>query len=150
MAAIFAFFHHLAAFALVAALSVELVLVRGTLTVESARKIVRFDAVYGMSAGMLLVVGLLRVFVFEKGAAYYFHSAPFLGKLTLFAAIGLLSIYPPREFLSWRAALKQGRVPVVDPGKLQKLRVVMHWELSGVALILLLAALMARGIGHYG
>jgi len=150
MAAIFAFLHHLAAFTLVAALTVELVLVRGMLTVESARKIVRFDAVYGVSAGMLLVVGLLRVFLFEKGAAYYFHSAPFLGKLALFAAIGLLSIYPTREFLSWRAALKQGRVPVVDPGKLQKLRVVIHWELSGVALILLLAALMARGIGHFG
>ena len=150
MAAILAFVHHLAAFALVTALAVELVLLKSGLTVENARKIVRYDTVYGMSAGTLLVVGLLRVFYFEKGAAYYFHSAPFLGKLALFAAIGLLSIYPTREFLSWRAALKQGRVPVVDPGKLQKLRVVIHWELSGVALILLLAALMARGIGHFG
>jgi len=150
MAAIFAFLHHLAAFALVTALAVELVLLKSGLTVENARKIVRYDAVYGMSAGTLLVVGLLRVFYFEKGAAYYFHSAPFLGKLALFAAIGLLSIYPTREFLSWRAALKQGRVPVVDPGKLQKLHRVIHWELSGVALILLLAALMARGIGHFG
>ena len=150
MAAFFAFLHHVAAFALVAALTVELILVRGTLTVESARKIVRFDAVYGMSAGMLLVVGLLRVFVFEKGAAYYFHSAPFLGKLAVFAAIGLLSIYPTREFLSWRAALKQGQVPVVDPRKLRTLRSVMHWELAGVALLLLLAALMARGIGRFG
>jgi putative membrane protein len=147
MAATFAFFHHLAAFALVTALAVELVLVRGTLTVESARKIVRFDAVYGLSAGTLLVVGLLRVFLFEKGAAYYFQSAPFLGKLALFAAIGLLSIYPTREFLSWRAALKQGQVPVVDPGKLRALGTVIHWELASVALILLLAALMARGIG---
>jgi len=147
VAAFFAFLHHVAAFALVAALTVELVLVRGTLTVESARKIVRFDAVDGLSAGTLLVVGLLRVFLFEKGAAYYFHSATFLGKLALFAAIGLLSIYPTREFLSWRAALKQGRVPVVDPGKLRALGTVIHWELASVALILLLAALMARGIG---
>ena len=150
MAAIFAFLHHLAAFALVTALAVELVLLKSGLTVENARKIVRYDAVYGMSAGTLLVVGLLRVFYFEKGAAYYFQSAPFLGKLALFAAIGLLSIYPTREFLSWRAALKRGKVPVVDPGKLQKLRRVIHWELSGVALILLLAPLMARGIGHFG
>jgi putative membrane protein len=150
MAAILAFVHHLAAFALVTALAVELVLLKSGLTVENARKIVRYDAVYGMSAGTLLVVGLLRVFYFEKGAAYYFHSTPFLGKLALFAAIGLLSIYPTREFLSWRAALKRGQVPVVDPGKLQKLRVVIHWELSGVALILLLAPLMARGIGHFG
>ena len=95
-------------------------------------------------------MGLLRVFYFEKGAAYYFHSARFLGKLALFAAIGLLSIYPTREFFSWRAALRQGQVPAVEPGKLQKLRMAIHWELSGVALILLLAPLMARGIGHFG
>ena len=150
MAAIFAFLHHLAAFALVTALAVELVLLKSGLTVENARKIVRYDAVYGMSAGTLLVVGLLRVFYFEKGAAYYFQSAPFLGKLALFAAIGLLSIYPTREFLSWRAALKRGQVPVVDPGKLRALGTVIHWELASVALILLLAALMARGIGHLG
>lgn len=150
MAAIFAFLHHLAAFALVTALAVELVLLKGALTVENARRIVRYDAVYGISAGTLLVVGLLRVFYFEKGAAYYFHSAPFLGKLVLFAAIGLLSIYPTREFQSWRAALKRGLVPAAGPDKLQKLRKVIHWELSGVALILLLAPLMARGIGHFG
>lgn len=150
MAAFFAFLHHVAAFALVAALAGELVLVKSALTVESARRIVRFDAAYGISAGVLLVAGLLRVFFFEKGAAYYFHSAPFLGKLTLFAVIGLLSIYPTREFLSWRAALRQGQVPVTDPGKLRTIGSVIHWELVAVALLLLFAALMARGIGHFG
>ena len=150
MTAFFAFLHHLAAFALVAALAIELVLIRDALTVASARKIVRADMVFGLSSGAVLVIGLLRVFHFEKGAAYYFHSAPFLGKLTLFALVGLLSIYPTREFLSWRAALRQGQVPLVDPGKLRTLRSLIHWELAGVALILLLAALMARGIGYFG
>lgn len=150
MAALLAFLHHLAAFALVAALAVEFVLIRGTLTVESARKIARVDSVYGLSAGVLLVVGLLRVFHFEKGAAYYFHSAPFLGKLTLFALIGLLSIYPTVEFLSWRKSLKQGHVPVVDPGKLRTICSIIHWELAGIALLLLFASLMARGVGYFG
>ena len=150
MSALFAFLHHLAAFALFAALAVELVLIRETLTVESARKIVRFDFVYGLSAGALVVIGLLRVFHFEKGAAYYLHSAPFLGKLTLFAIVGLLSIYPTREFLSWRKSLKQGQIPVVDAGRLRAIRSLIHWELASVALILLLAALAARGIGHFG
>jgi len=150
MSALLAFLHHLAAFALVAALTAELVLVRGTLTVESARKIVRFDAVYGVSAVVLLIAGLLRVFFFEKGAAYYFHSAPFLGKLALFAAIGLLSIYPTREILSWRKSLRQGQLPVVDAARLRTVGRVIHWELALVALLLLLAALMARGIGYFG
>jgi len=150
MFAFFAFLHHLAAFAVVAALTGELVLVRSALTVESARRIVRFDAAYGISAMALVVVGLLRVFHFEKGAAYYFHSAPFIGKLALFAIVGLLSIYPTREFLSWRKSLEQGQIPVVDANKLRAIRTVIHWELAAAALILLLAALAARGIGTFG
>jgi putative membrane protein len=150
MSVLLAFLHHLAAFAVVAALTGELVLVRSALTVESARRIVRFDTVYGISAMALIAVGLLRVFFFEKGAAYYFHSAPFIGKLALFAIVGLLSIYPTREFLSWRKALRQGQLPVVDEDKLRTIRKLIHWELAAVALILLLAALAARGIGHFG
>ena len=150
MAALLAFVHHLAAFAVVSALTGELVLVRSALTVESARRIVRFDTAYGLSAIVLVTVGLLRVFHFEKGAAYYFHSAPFLAKLTLFAVVGLLSIYPTREFLSWRKTLRQGQVPIVDAERLLAIRRVIHWELAFVALILLLAALAARGIGHLG
>ena len=150
MNALFAFLHHVAAFALVTALTVEFVLIRGTLTVESARKVLRFDAVYGMSASALLIVGLARVFYFEKGAAYYFHSTAFIAKLVLFAAVGLLSAYPTIEFLSWRKALRQGQLPVTDPRKLRVIRSIMHWELAGVVLILLCAALMARGIGYFG
>ena len=150
MSAFLAFLHHVAAFALVAALTVEFVLIRGTLTVESARKILRFDAVYGMSAMAVLAIGLFRVFFFEKGAGYYFHSAPFLAKLALFAAVGLASITPTLEFLSWRAALKQGQMPAIDPRKLNAIRSILHWELTGVVLILACAALMARGIGYVG
>lgn len=150
MAVFFAFLHFLAAFALVAALTGELVLVRSALTIENARRIVRLDAAYGISAGVLLVVGLLRVFFFEKGAAYYFQSAPFLAKLALFAAIGLLSIYPTREFQSWRAALRRGQLPVTDPVKLRTIGSLIHWELVAMALLLLFASLMARGIGHFG
>jgi len=150
LSAFFAFLHHLAAFALVAALTGELVLMRCALTVENARRIVRFDAAYGISAGALLVAGLSRMFYFEKGAAYYFHSAPFLAKLTLFAAIGLVSLYPTREFLSWRAALKENRVPAIGPDKLRTIASIIHWELVGVVFILLCAVLAARGIGTFG
>lgn len=150
MSALFAFLHHLAAFALVAALTAELVLIRSELTVENARRILRFDAAYGLSAGVLLVAGLLRVFHFEKGATYYFQSAPFLAKLALFAAIGLLSIVPTREFLSWRKALRQGQTPVVEPFRLRTIRSIIHWELVCIVPILFCAVLMARGVGYFG
>ncbi len=99
---------------------------------------------------MPVVVGLLRVFYFEKGADYYFHSAPFLAKLALFAIMGLMSVYSAREFLSWRKALRAGQLPVVEAEKLRAVRSVIHLELAAVALIPPLAALAARGIGHIG
>jgi putative membrane protein len=150
MSALFAFLHHLAAFSLVAALAVEFVLLRGELDPRSARRIQLTDMAFGISSGVLLVVGLLRVLYFEKGPAYYFHSAPFIAKLVLFVAVGLLSIVPTMEFLSWSKALEQGRSPVLGDGRRRRLRAVMHWELVGVVLIILCAVLMARGIGFFG
>jgi putative membrane protein len=148
MSALFAFLHHVAAFAIFAALAVELVLLKEELNVPRARKLLRVDFAFGMAAVVLLVVGLLRVFYFEKGAAYYFHSIPFIVKLSLFAAVGLASIYPTMKFVSWRGALKEGRAPMVAPATLRRLRMVVHAELAGIVVILLCAALMARGIGY--
>ena len=70
----FAFLHHLAAFTLVACIAVEFILIGQQLTLASARKIIAVDRVLGIAATTLLVVGLLRVFYFEKGAAYYFSN----------------------------------------------------------------------------
>lgn len=145
MSTLFAFLHHLAAFTLVSALAVELVMVRQELTLPNARKLPIVDAVFGGAAGVLLVVGLLRVFYFEKGAAYYFHSHAFLTKFSVFIAVGLLSIIPTVEFLSWRKALRAGRMPAVTARKLTLIRKVIHGELLAVVIILLCAAIMARG-----
>ncbi|MGZ5095262.1 MAG: DUF2214 family protein [Burkholderiales bacterium] len=147
MSAFFAFLHHVAAVTLVAALAIEYVLIQDELTIASARKLQLADLAFGVSAGIVLVIGLLRVFYFEKGPSYYFHSAPFIGKLSLFVLIGLLSIYPTVQFLSWRTSLKVRRAPVVEPRTLRTIRAVIHLELAAVVFILLFAALMARGIG---
>ena len=117
------------------------------LTLGSARKVLIADAVYGASAGILIVVGFLRVFYFEKGATYYFHTWTFIAKLSLFIIIGVVSIVPTIAFLSWRKAVKQGQVPSVDTQKMRLLRSIIHLELAGVVLILLMAALMAKGVG---
>lgn len=145
MTTLFAFFHHVAAFTLVGALAVEFVLIRGELTLATARKLPIVDMVLGIAAGVLLVVGLARVFWFEKGADYYFHSHAFLTKLSLFVIIGLMSIVPTVEFLSWRNAVKQGEVPLVAARKLRTVRMIIHAELAAVVVILLCAAIMARG-----
>ena len=70
MSSFFAFLHHLAAFALVATLVLEFVLIRGDIDVRTARRLQLADLVFGLSSGVVLLVGLLRVFQFEKGASY--------------------------------------------------------------------------------
>ena len=136
MSAFLAFLHHLAAFALVASLVVELVVIRDELNAKNARRLASADLALGISAGVLLVVGLLRVFYFEKGAAFYFSNGPFIAKLALFIAVALLSIYPTLRFLRWRRQPNPAEVPVV--------RRVLHLELIGVVLILYFAASIAR------
>ncbi len=148
MSPFLAFLHHLAAFTLVAALVIELVLTKDDLVVNSARRILLADLAFGISAGIVLVLGLLRVVYFEKGASYYFHSVPFVAKLSLFLMVGLLSIYPTMEFLSWRVTVKQGQAPAVADRKMRAIRSIIHWELVGVVLIILCAALMAKGVGY--
>lgn len=140
MAWLFAFLHHAAAFALVAALAVELALLRSELTPQAVRRLQRADMALGIAASLVLVAGLLRVFYFEKGADYYFHNTAFLVKLSVFVLVALASIYPTVVFLSWR------RSPP-DAARLPALRRIVHLELAGVVVILLCAALMARGIG---
>ena len=99
----------------------------------------------GIAAGALLVFGLLRVFFFEKGASYYFHSHAFLMKFSLFIIVGLLSIIPTLEFLSWRGALRAGQVPAIEAKKKRLVTAVIHGELLAIVIILLCAAIMARG-----
>ena len=146
MNSLFAFFHHIAAFALVAALVIEFVLIKDDLNVKNARKILLADLALGISASVILVVGFLRVFYFEKGG-YYFHNASFIAKFSLFVLVALLSTYPTIQFLSWRGAVKQQQAPNVNPQKLRVIRGVIHAELAGIVLIILFAVLMARGIG---
>jgi putative membrane protein len=147
---LFAFLHHLAAFALVSALVVELVLTRDDITLKTARKLLTTDMIFGVSAGVILIVGLLRVFYFEKGSTYYFSSIPFIAKISLFIAVGLLSIIPTVEFLSWRKPVRLGRVPIVSDDRMKRVRIVIHAELVGVSLLILCAALMAKGVGVGG
>jgi putative membrane protein len=145
MSTLFAFLHHLCAFTLVSALAIEFALIRMELTVASARRLQVTDLVLGIAAGLLLVIGLCRVFFFEKGAEYYWHSHAFLTKFGLFIVVGLLSIIPTMEFLSWRGAIQAGQVPVWEAARRKRVAMIIHIELAAVVVIVLCAAIMARG-----
>lgn len=150
MSTFVAFLHHMAAFALFAALAVESVLIRDKVTIDRARSLLAIDIGFGIAAGTVLAAGLLRVFYFEKGSSYYFHSAPFIAKLALFLVIGLLSIYPTTQFISWRKFVKHGSTPIIDDTKRRSIQAVIHCELAAAVLLILCAALTERGVGYFG
>lgn len=147
--ALFAFLHHLAAFTLVSTIVVEWLLIRGELTPLNVRRLARADAFVGASATTILIVGALRVMYFEKGPAFYMHNAAFFAKMTLFLAVALLSIYPTIQLIRWSRAVRAGQSIAPDASTISRVKKLLHLELIGLVLILLCAAMMARGIGSF-
>ena len=144
MSVLFAFLHHVAAFTLVAAIALEFVLLRDELTLWSVRRLQVAGMILGIAAGVLLIVGLARVVWFEKGAAYYFANHAFLTKCfrscrpsnSCPGATHLLVLVQP---------IRNGQVPAVAAERLKRVRMIVHVELAAIVLIVLCAAIMAKG-----
>ena len=139
--------HHLFAFALVASVIYEFIAYRKGMTVEEARRIQRADLVYGISAGLLLIVGYLRVFNFEKGWAFYSSNPFFSVKLYTFLVVGLLSIDPTIRYLKWNKIVKENIAPEISDTEFKRTRLLLTLEVIGLAVVMVSAAFMARGIG---
>ncbi len=140
------FLHFVAVLGLASALVVEWVLFSATPTHREARLIQAADRWYGLFSVVLLTVGFARVFWFEKGSAYYFANPFFHAKLGLFVIIGLLSIYPTLRFIKWRSQMTDGQAPVVLKHEFRTLRALLRTELALLAMVLVCATLMARGV----
>ena len=139
--------HHLSAFTLTACLVYEFIAFSKGLTVEEARRIQRVDLWYGISAGLLVAVGLLRVLYFEKGAAFYASNLMFWVKMALFVIVGLLSIYPTICYIKWNPILAENKSPVIPDAEYKNIRLLLSLEMIGLVLILFAAPAMARAIG---
>lgn len=145
--ALISFGHFMAFYAITAALAVELVLLSGEVDARRAKRILRADTVYGLSAIAILILGFLRVYYFEKGVEYYFSNLWFITKMLIFFLVFLLSIIPTRRFMTWKKPLRNGKAPVLSEADVRKLRLFIHAELTGIAIVMLCAALMAHGLG---
>jgi putative membrane protein len=110
------------------------------------RRIALIDLAYLVLAIVVLASGIARLLWFGKGAAFYLHNPVFWIKLSLFAAIALISIPPTRCFLRWRrASAKDDYIP--HPGEVRYARRFVLAELLLLVLVPLTAVLAARGIG---
>lgn len=145
---VLAIVHHLLAFGLFAVLTAELMLVRYAVNPVAMRRLGMLDAVYGVVAISLIIIGFARVFHGAKGSEFYLQNPVFWTKVVLFAVVGLLSIVPTVRILAWQKQLKADGGWQPPAAELQRVRRFVMAEIHIAAFIPIAAAMMARGIGY--
>jgi putative membrane protein len=143
--ALLAWLHFLCIFALVGTLLAELAFYRRRMDVARITQLARIDMFYGISAGVVVLSGILRVTFGLKGAAFYLHNPIFWTKMGLFAALGLLSIPPTIHYLRIRSRADASGAVSVDEGGYRRTWAVLGIEVGLLACIPLLGTLLAHG-----
>ena len=139
---ILAILHHIAVFGLVATLAVGAVALRAP-SIHPSR-LARLDARFGGVAGLVLLIGAVRVVWGGKGWAFYEANPFFWAKIALFVAIGLLSIGPTLLFVRWRKAAAGAAAFVPPQNELRRARWWVGLEALLLVPLLACAAAMAR------
>jgi putative membrane protein len=142
-----AILHHFGAFGVVAAQAIEVTMLRGTLDRARLVRLVKVDALYGVSAALVLGAGLARVAWGPKGAAFYTGNPTFWIKLGLFALAAALSVAPTLRFARWAAAAGRDEAWRPDADEVARTRGQVIGGAHLLVGVMVAAALMARGIG---
>lgn len=114
---------------------------------EAVQAVLRADNVWGLSALVLIGTGLVRLFVIGKGTAYYLANGVFHAKLGLLALMLALELWPMITLLRYRLAERRGEAALA-PGAARRMAQLSFVETAAVALMMLCATMMARGIGQ--
>jgi putative membrane protein len=139
--------HHLCVYVLIATLVAEAVLLRGSCSAESVRRLARIDLAFGLAAVAVITAGVCRVLWGAKGSAFYTSNPVFWTKMALFAVIGLVSIVPTIRYIVWARELRNRSDALPQPDAWIGVRRLVYVELALLVFIPICAALMARGIG---
>ena len=139
--------HHLTVFTLAGLLIAEVALLRPGLSPQRIRQLSAIDTAYGAVAGLIIIVGVLRVSFGDKGASYYIHNWAFWLKMAAFVLVGLLSVPPTLAIIGWRRKLAADSAFSPDSATIAGLRRFYIGEIAAFAVIPAFAAAMARGYG---
>lgn len=142
-----AWLHFVFAFVLVGAIVAEAFILRLPIDARVARLLLRVDMFYGISAVLLILAGVSRVVWGAKGWEYYQSQPFFWAKVATFGLIALISIAPTRAFMRWVKNFNADPAFTPPEAQVKRLRGLVMLEAHLVALLLLFATLMARGIG---
>jgi putative membrane protein len=139
------YIHFISIFAIVGTLTSEHLLLKKMITRGELKRIARIDAVYGIAAVILLSAGLTLWFGgVGKPTEFYSKNFIFHTKITLFALIGILSIYPTIFFIKKSKGDSSETIEVPN-----SIFMMLRIELLFLFIIPLLAGLMSRGVGHF-
>ncbi len=136
--------HFICIFAIVGAVSAEHLLLKEEMTRAEIHRLSIIDAVYGVSAILLLAAGFTLWFAIGKPADFYSKNWVFHTKITFFIIVGILSLWPTRFFLRERKGEPTELVAVP-----KRIKMMIRLELLLLFLIPLLASTMAKGIGQF-
>jgi putative membrane protein len=134
--------HHLGVFALVGVFAAEFALLRPGIEGKRLIQLGKIDGAYGALAGLVIVVGILRVLFGGTGWEYYAGNWAFWAKMIAFIAVGLASIPPTLAIIRWRKAA----TPPAD-ADVNTARRFIHLQAALFLLVPAFAAAMARGYG---
>lgn len=134
--------HHLAVFGLVVMLAIQRTLLKGNSI--DVRRLARLDGGYGLTAVLVIAIGVLRVATGARGWAFYENNPWFWAKIAVFIAIGLLSIQPTLMFLRWAKAAKADAAFQPSDTDLARARRIVGIELMLIFPLVGFAAAMAR------
>ena len=139
--------HHLAVFSLVGLFAAEFAMLRPGLAGPRIGQLARIDATYGAMAGLVVVIGILRVVFGAAGWQYYLGNQMFWAKMAAFLIMGLLTIPPTLAMRRWANAARTepGYQPAAS--EVSGNRRYIHLQAAVLLLIPIFAAAMARGYG---
>lgn len=119
-------------------------------SLQSLRRALRADTMWGIAAALWIGTGLWRVLAqTEKTTQYYLHNHLFLTKMGLLALILALEIWPMMTLIRWRVALARGQAVdlVARPKTARRIATFSHLEATIVVIMVFVAAALARGSG---
>lgn len=134
--------HHLAVFTMVGIFAAEFALLRPGIEGKRLAQLGKLDGAYGGIAGLVVIIGIVRVIFGGAGWEYYVANWAFWAKMLAFIGVGLASIPPTLAIIRWR---KAGTAPSAD--NVNSARRFLWLQAALLLFIPAFAAAMARGYG---
>ena len=145
--ALVAYVHYLGIILCFGALIFERIILKINLSKNETISIIIADVIYGVAGLAILITGILRVKYYGQGGDFYTSNPIFWLKVSLYIAIGLLSLYPTISYILWAIPLSKNKLPVISENLVQRFKLIICTELVGFKVIPFFATLMSRGIG---